>query len=100
MNLKGRCKCYFIDLKKPSDIKIGIEIENIIYNDENQRIKVNPSNLFSATDLVKNLNNMENYSLEPGGQLEWGSKPYTNLHDLDKSIKINLESLKKTKKRI
>ena len=84
------------NLKKPSDIKIGIEIENIIYNDENQRIKVNPSNLFSATDLVRNLNDMENYSLEPGGQLEWGSKPYTNLHDLNKSIKINLESLKKT----
>ena len=41
---------------------------------------------------------MENYSLEPGGQLEWGSKPYTNLHDLEKSIKINLESLKKTTK--
>ncbi len=97
MNLLYEVKNVILsNLKKPSDIKIGIEIENIIYNDENQRIKVNPSNLFSATDLVRNLNDMENYSLEPGGQLEWGSKPYTNLHDLNKSIKINLESLKKT----
>ena len=84
------------NLKKPSDIKIGIEIENIIYNNNNQRIKVNPSNSFSAIDLINNLKNMEYYSLEPGGQLEWGSKPYNDLNDLEKSIRVNIDSLKKT----
>ena len=83
------------NLKKPSDIKIGIEIENIIYNDKNQRIKVNPSNSFSAMELFRNLKNMDNYSLEPGGQIEWGSKPYNNLHDLEKSIRLSINILKK-----
>ena len=88
MNLESEVKNVILsNLKRPSDIKIGIEIENIIYNDENQRIKVNPSGAFSATDLINNLKNKENYSLEPGGQLEWGSKPYNNLNDLEKSTR-------------
>ena len=99
MNLLCEVKNVILsNLKKPSDIKIGIEIENIIYNDENQRIKVNPSNSFSATDLINNLKNMENYSLEPGGQLEWGSKPYTNLNDLEKSIRNKYRKLKENTK--
>ena len=56
MNLLCEVKNVILsNLKKPSDIKIGIEIENIIYNNKNQRIKVNPSNSFSATDLIGNL---------------------------------------------
>jgi len=95
MNLVGEVKNVILsNLKKPLDIKIGIEIENIIYNDKNQRIKVNRSNSFSATDLLRNLKNMGNYSLEPGGQIEWASEPYTNLHDLEKSIRLSLEILK------
>ena len=86
----------FYQILKPSDVKIGIEVENIIYNDKNQRIKVNPSNSFSATDLIGNLRNKKSYSLEPGGQVEWNSRLYTNLHDLEKSLRLNLESLKKT----
>ena len=90
MNLVGEVKNVILsNLKKPLDIKIGIEIENIIYNDKNQRIKVNRSNSFSATDLLRNLKNMGNYSLEPGGQIEWASEPYTNLHDLEKSIRLS-----------
>ena len=54
MNLVGEVKNVILsNLKKPLDIKIGIEIENIIYNDKNQRIKVNRSNSFSATDLLR-----------------------------------------------
>lgn len=95
MNLVGEVKNVILsNLKKPLDIKIGIEIENIIYNDKNHRIKVNRSNSFSATDLLRNLKNMGNYSLEPGGQIEWASEPYTNLHDLEKSIRLSLEILK------
>jgi len=91
MDLKSEVKDVMLSsLKKPSDIKIGIEIENIIYNDKNERIMVNPYNGFSATELLKVLNNKknssENYSLEPGGQLEWASAPYKNLNDLEDSI--------------
>ena len=97
MNLACEVKNVILsNLKKPLDIKIGIEIENIIYNNKNQRIKVNPSNSFSAMDLINNLKNMKNYSLEPGGQLEWASKPYADLNDLEKSIRINIDSLKDT----
>ena len=97
MNLACEVKNVILsNLKKPSDIKIGVEIENIIYNDKNQRIKVNPSKSFSAADLIKNLKNIDNYSLEPGGQLEWGSKPYTDLNDLEKSIRVNINGLKDT----
>ena len=43
MNLASEVKNVILSsLKQPSDIKIGIEIENIIYDNKNQRIKVNP----------------------------------------------------------
>mgnify|MGYP003327358381 CR=1 FL=1 len=41
MNLLHEVKNVILsNLKKPSDIKIGIEIENIIYNDKNKRISI------------------------------------------------------------
>ena len=41
MDLKSEVKNVVLSsLKEPSDIKIGIEIENIIYNDKNERIMV------------------------------------------------------------
>ncbi len=91
MNLKSDVKNFILSgFKTPSDIKIGIEIENIVYDHRNERIKVNPCNSFSATELLQLLKNEKtapgNYSLEPGGQLEWASKPYKNLNDLEDSI--------------
>ena len=99
MDLKSEIKNVMLSsLKNPSDIKIGIEIENIIYNDKNERIMVNPCNDFSATELLQLLNNKknisENYSLEPGGQLEWASAPYKNLNDLEDSIIAQRKLLK------
>ena len=50
MDLKTEVKNVILSsLKEPSDIKIGIEIENIIYNDKNERIMVNLCSDFSAT---------------------------------------------------
>ena len=71
MDLKSEVKNVILSsLKEPFDIKIGIEIENIIYNDKNERIMVNPHNSISATELLQLLKNgksvSENYSLEPG----------------------------------
>ena len=99
MDLKSEVKNVMLSsLKKSSDIKIGIEIENIIYNDKNERLMVNLCKDFSATELLKILNNdkniSENYSLEPGGQLEWASAPYKNLNDLEDSIIAQRKLLK------
>jgi len=99
MDLKSEIKNVMLSsLKNSSDIKIGIEIENIIYNDKNERILVNLCNDFSATELLQVLNNKknisENYSLEPGGQLEWASAPYKNLNDLEDSIIAQRKLLK------
>ena len=101
MDLKSEVKNVILSsLKEPSDIKIGIEIENIIYNDKNERILVNLCNDFSATELLQVLNNKknisENYSLEPGGQLEWASAPYKNLNDLIRVFQ-KLDKEKRTK---
>ncbi len=70
--------------------KIGIEEESIVYTFENKRIPVNPGNEFSAVDLLRVLNKKIDsngyYSLEPGGQIEWSSKPFSNLNDLQESM--------------
>ena len=56
MNLASEVKNVILSsLKQPSDIKIGIEIENIIYDNKNQRIKLNPGINFSAFDLMETL---------------------------------------------
>ena len=104
MDLKSEIKNVMLSsLKNSSDIKIGIEIENIIYNDKNERILVNLCNDFSATELLQVLNNKknisENYSLEPGGQLEWASAPYKNLNDLEDSIIAQRKLLKEVLER-
>tara|TARA_S200000501_G_C20824656_1_gene744416 strand:+ start:596 stop:1819 length:1224 start_codon:yes stop_codon:yes gene_type:complete len=92
MELKNEVKNVILSsLKGSSDIKIGIEIENIIYNEKNKRLRVNSCDSLSATELLKILksekNDLGNYSLEPGGQLEWASIPYGNLNDLEFSIR-------------
>ena len=104
MDLKSEVKNVILSsLKEPSDIKIGIEIENIIYNDKNERLLVNLCNDFSATELLQVLNKKknisENYSLEPGGQLEWASAPYKNLNDLEDSITAHRKLIKKVLER-
>ena len=100
MDLKSEVKNVILSsLKEPSDIKIGIEVENIIYNDKNERLLVNLCNDFSATELLQVVNNKknisENYSLEPGGQLEWASAPCKNLNDLEDSIIAHRKLIKK-----
>ena len=64
---------------------------------------VNLCNDFSATELLQVLNNKknisENYSLEPGGQLEWASAPYKNLNDLEDSIIAQRKLLKEVLER-
>ena len=90
-------KTILSNLKNPSDCKIGIEIENIIYTDDGKRIKINPCDSFSASDLLKTVKKSQetkgNYSLEPGGQLEWASPPFKNLNDLENAIQQQVKHL-------
>lgn len=68
---------------------VGVEIETIFYNKTGNRIPVNPGSKFSAMDFIqaiksscKEMDTFISCSLEPGGQVEWASKPAYNIHDI------------------
>ena len=68
---------------------IGAEIETIFYNNNGNRIPVDRGNEYSSADLLEAVENdcrdegsFITCSLEPGGQVEWASKPSINLHDI------------------
>lgn len=70
---------------------IGAEIETILYNSNGERIPVNRGAEYSAADLIdaidsgcKDMNTFVTCSLEPGGQVEWASRPAFNIHDIHK----------------
>ena len=74
-----------------SQRRIGIEVECFVYKKNFNRIAVNKSDEYSATDLLNELNNINNdvngtYSLEPGGQIEWSSPPCDNMFELDDAL--------------
>ena len=79
-------------LVKPGEQSVGVEIESIIYTKEEKRLPVNSKKGLSAINILQSMNNLidknGDYSLEPGGQIEWSSKPYKNLNDLEKAIKV------------
>jgi len=74
-----------------------MEEECFIYTMDNHRLPVNLCNEFSATDLLsimnENVGNNGNYSLEPGGQLEWSSPPYRNLQMLSSALAKHKQAL-------
>ena len=72
--------------------RVGIELESIIYTNNNQRLLVNQCDYFTATDLLNILNDNKDenglHSLEPGGQLEWSSPAFFDLNDLQNSLSL------------
>ena len=76
-----------------------MEEECILYTHKNKRLPVNPGDEFSATDLVTIMNSNRGpngiYTLEPGGQLEWSSPPFKDLHYLNNALDIHRQSLNK-----
>lgn len=69
--------------------RVGIEVESLFYSHDCQRLPVNPTDRYSATDLIGEISNVEksvSYTLEPGGQLEWASPPFISLHDIYESF--------------
>ena len=95
MELKEKIKSVILaPLETEDDIMIGIELEDFIYDMKGKRIPVNAGNEYSASDLLKNLIDLQvkdkykaYYSIEPGGQIEWASTPQRSLHDLQ--IELN-----------
>ncbi len=91
MNLTERIESVILSNLQPSEErKIGIECECFFYDSDQQRIPVNPTNRFSATDLLNEMTDLQSddaikagYSLEPGGQLEWASPPMKSLRDIN-----------------
>ena len=81
---------------------IGVEIEDIVYTNNGKRIPVNPSINYSASDLLNDLiknkehkNETYDYSIEPGGQIEWSSTPYQSLHDIQNEYKRHLKTFRR-----
>ena len=82
--------------------KFGIEEESILYSKKGKRLPVNKGREFSATDLLEIINEKTidngDYTIEPGGQLEWSSPPYKDLNRLESAFqnhKSNLNTLVK-----
>lgn len=100
MTLKDRIRDIILSRLVTEDARtIGMEEECFIYTANGERIPVNPGNEFSATDLLHIMNNTVgdngNYTLEPGGQLEWSSPPFPDLNQLNASLQSHKKALKK-----
>ncbi len=90
------------NLTDPKKRRIGVEIECFFYDAKLNRIPVNKTDQFSAMDFIKEINELaigespkSIYSLEPGGQLEWASSPFTDLHSVDFQMKAHFNRVKK-----
>jgi glutamate--cysteine ligase len=99
MGLKEEIKRVILaPLEAGDERMIGVELEDFIYDKKSKRIPVNPGSEYSASDLLKNLIDLQvndkykaYYSIEPGGQIEWASTPRRSLHD----VQIELNSHQK-----
>jgi len=77
---------------KPGEHSVGIEVESIIFTNNGKRLPVHSKKELSSAKIIQILkeNNGKSgeFSLEPGGQIEWSSNPYRNLNDLENAIKV------------
>ncbi|MFQ6673309.1 MAG: glutamate-cysteine ligase family protein, partial [Fidelibacterota bacterium] len=79
---------------------VGVEIENILHDHNFQRIPANRNGRFSSADLKDQLEHLNEQagispvlSIEPGGQMEYGSRPYANLHEMNEEWQTYLTHL-------
>jgi len=80
--------------------KIGVEVECFIFDKNYNRIPVNKGSIYSASDLLEELNSIEkisnaSFSLEPGGQIEWASPACETIQELEKSFLLYKKTLDK-----
>ena len=98
MSFKEQLKSYILSKNiSNEERKLGIEVECFIFDKNDNRIPVNNGSSFSAFDLLKELESLPNgnYSLEPGGQIEWSSPPSHQLKDIERDLLEHKESLDK-----
>ncbi len=101
MTIQEHIKNYILsNLVEEDERKIGVELECIFYDRDMKRIPVNPCDRFSATDFLEALEKTEiinkigvSTSLEPGGQIEWGSTPFVGLHDIHAQLESYMDTL-------
>jgi len=87
--IKFDLKNYLLsNLKNKENLSIGIEIENILYNKNLKRLEPNISSVISTEEIKKIIKtkNDFNISIEPGGQIEYASKPQKTLKKLNDEI--------------
>ena len=102
MSVTNKVKSYILSNSVGDNVarKIGIEVECFVFDKNYQRIPVNKGSIYSASDLLEELNSIEdisaaNFSLEPGGQIEWASPAFKTIQELDKSFLIYKKTLDK-----
>ena len=94
MSLKSKIKDLILSNAAVSNNRtIGVEEESLVFQSDGKRIPVNLGDEFSATDMLCIMNDKiganGEYSLEPGGQLEWSSPPFSSLNDLQLSMEAH-----------
>ena len=105
MSVKNRLKSYILSKSIGNKTrKIGIEVECFIFDKNKRRIPVNKCDTFSASDLLEELslnskNSADQYSLEPGGQIEWASPVFEKIQDLDNALSKHKYSIDNILKR-
>ena len=105
MSVKNRLKSYILSKSIGNKTrKIGIEVECFIFDKNKRRIPVNKCDNFSASDLLEELNlnsknSADQYSLEPGGQIEWASPVFEKIQDLDNAFSKHKHSIDSILKR-
>ena len=93
-------KTFSSKLRRANDLSIGVEIENIIYDKNFNRLPANTGPVFSTPDLIASIDQINSYNdknpsltIEPGGQIECGSQPYAQLKWLDNEVKQYIKNL-------
>lgn len=102
MSVHNKVKSYILSnsIGDNAARKIGVEVECFVFDKNYYRIPVNKGSIYSASDLLEELNSIEkisnaSFSLEPGGQIEWASPACETIQELDKSFLIYKKTLDK-----
>ena len=89
MSVYNKVKSYILSNSIGDNVarKIGIEVECFVFDEKYNRIPVNRGSIYSASDLLKELDSIEkistaSFSLEPGGQIEWASPACETIQEL------------------
>ena len=93
MSVSHKVKSYILSNSIGDNVarKIGVEVECFVFDKNYNRIPVNKGSIYSASDLLEELNSIKkfsnaNFSLEPGGQIEWASPSCKTIPKLEQSF--------------